>query len=93
MVGLPGLHIECKRVERLQLSEAVKQAVRDSGIEAGGSDRERRLPAVFHRRDREGWLVTMRLDEFIEIYREWESSMELREMEAGWLKEMETETD
>lgn len=79
VVGLPGLHIECKRVERLQLSDAVAQAVRDSGIEAADPDRERLLPAVCHRKDREGWLVTMRLDEFMEIYREWQASMDLRE--------------
>lgn len=28
--GLPGVHIECKRVERLNIPEAMGQAVRDS---------------------------------------------------------------
>ena len=32
-----------------------------------------RLPAVFHRRDRCEWLVTMRLSDWIQIYREWEA--------------------
>lgn len=31
------------------------------------------LPAVFHRRDRCGWLVTMQLSDWIKIYREWEA--------------------
>lgn len=62
VIGLPGVHIECKRVERLNLSEAMKQAVRDAGAEGG--------PAVFHRKNREEWLVTMRLDDWIKMYAE-----------------------
>lgn len=57
VIGLPGIHIECKRVERLNLQEAMDQAGRDA--------REGELPAVFHRRDRSGWLVTMRLEDWI----------------------------
>ena len=60
VVGLSGVHIECKRVERLNISEAMKQAVRDA--EAA------EVPAVFHRKNREGWLVTMRLDDWIKMY-------------------------
>ena len=30
LAGLPGIHIECKRVERLNVPEAMRQAVRDS---------------------------------------------------------------
>ena len=60
VVGLPGVHIECKRVERLNISEAMKQAVRDADAAE--------VPAVFHRKNREGWLVTMRLDDWIKMY-------------------------
>ena len=38
------------------------------------------LPGIhieFHRRDYEEWLVTMRLEEWIHLYREWESGREL----------------
>lgn len=62
MIGLPGVHIECKRVEHLNLSETMKQAVRDAGAVE--------VPAVFHRKNREMWLVTMRLDERIKMYAE-----------------------
>lgn len=62
VVGLPGVHIECKRVERLNISEAMKQAVRDADIA--------KIPAVFHRKNRERWLVTMRLEDWIEMYAE-----------------------
>ncbi len=62
LMGLPGIHIEVKRVERLNISEAMKQAVKDSEWFRDGA------PAVFHRRNREGWLVTMRLEEWLELY-------------------------
>ena len=63
IVNLPGIHIECKRVERLNGSEAMLQAIRD----AKGED----FPTVFHRKNREPWLVTRRLDDWMEIYKEW----------------------
>ena len=66
LIGLPGIHIECKRVERLDLSAAIAQAARDAERFNDG------LPAVFHRRNREGWLVTMRLDDFMKMYQEGE---------------------
>jgi len=68
--ALPGVYIECKRVERLNVPDAIKQAVRDS------VDGEKGKPGVFHRRNNEPWLVTMRLDDWIDIYREYFSGME-----------------
>ena len=64
LVGLSGVHIECKRNERLNVPEAMAQAVRDADRFRDGA------PAVFHRRNRSGWLVTMRLPDWMEIYRE-----------------------
>lgn len=64
VVGLPGIHIECKRVEKLNIYEAVEQAQRDAG-ESG------ELPAVFHRRNRKPWLVTMPLSDWMILYRKW----------------------
>lgn len=60
--GLPGVHIEVKRVERLNISQAMAQAVRDSEKFQDGA------PAVFHRRNREPWLVTMPLDDWLKFY-------------------------
>lgn len=60
VVGLPGIHIECKRVERLNTYDAVDQAKRDS--------RDGELPAVFHRKNHCEWLVTMPLDRWMELY-------------------------
>ena len=64
VVGLPGIHIECKRVERLNIHDAMNQAKRDR--------RENEIPAVFHRKNNCEWLVTLTLDDFIKIYSEWE---------------------
>lgn len=64
VVGLPGIHIECKRVEKLNIYEAMEQARRDAG-ESG------ELPAVFHRRNRKPWLVTMPLSDWMILYRKW----------------------
>lgn len=63
VVGLPGIHIECKRVERLNIYDAIDQAKRDS--------KGNELPAVFHRKNNCEWLVTMTLEEWIKIYREY----------------------
>lgn len=71
VVGLPYIHIECKRQERLNVYEAIRQAQRDA--------REDEKPAVFWRRNREGWLVVMKLEDWIELYREWESGLFLKE--------------
>lgn len=73
VAGLPGIHIECKRVEKLNLLNAISQAVHDA--------KEGLLPAVFHRKNHCEWLVTMRLSDWIEIYREWEAGKTLNNEE------------
>ena len=60
VVGLPHIHIECKRVEKLNLYDAMEQAKRDA--------KDGNLPAVFHRKNRHNWLVTMELEDFMKIY-------------------------
>lgn len=62
LVGLPGIHIEVKRAEQVRLSEWMAQASRDSKRFRDG------MPAVFHRRSREPWCVTMRLSDFMTLY-------------------------
>lgn len=60
--GLPGIHVECKRVERLNVQEAMEQSIRDSERMQDG------IPALFHRRNRKPWLVTMRLEDWLKLY-------------------------
>lgn len=69
VVGLDYIHIECKRVERLDLGSAIYQSRRDSKAE--------QIPAVFHRKNHSKWLVTMELEEWIKLYNEYYSSMKL----------------
>ena len=66
VVGLPGIHIECKRVEKLNLYDAMSQAKHDR--------REGEIPAVFHRKNNHKWLVTMEVQDWIEMYRKKSSS-------------------
>ena len=59
LTGLPGIHIEVKRVEKLNVGEAMEQAIRDSERMRDG------MPTLFHRRNRKPWLVTMRLEDWL----------------------------
>ena len=61
VVGVDGLHIECKRVERLNIDEAMAQSIRDA--------REGEMPVVIHRKNHKKWLVTLSLDDFMKIWR------------------------
>ena len=63
VVGLPGIHIESKRVENLNISKAMQQAENDA--------RDGEIPCVFHRKNREKWKVTMNLDDFMKMYERW----------------------
>ena len=49
----------------------MEQAKRDS--------KEGQLPTVFHRKNNKKWLVTMELDDWINVYNEYYSSMKLIE--------------
>lgn len=61
--GLDGIHIECKRVEKLNLYDAMAQASYDA--------KSNELPTVFHRKNNCEWLVTMKLDDWVKLYREY----------------------
>lgn len=74
--GLPGIHIEAKHQERMCLYEWMSQAIRDA--KAGG---EGNLPAVFHKKNNADILVTMRLEDWVNLYREWEAGFDLKERE------------
>ena len=71
VVGLPGLHIEAKHQERMQLYDWMAQAKRDS--EGTGN-----LPAVFHKKNNAEILVTMTLEDWMNLYREWEAGFDLK---------------
>ena len=58
-IGPVSVHVECKRVERLAMAAALRQAHRDANGHA--------LPVVVHRRSREPWLVTIQLEDLLQI--------------------------
>lgn len=70
VVGLPGIHIEAKHAEQMRLYDWMAQAKRDAAGNGNGN-----IPAVFHKKNNAPILVTMEFDDFMEIYREWDSSV------------------
>lgn len=71
VIGLDYIHIEVKRVQALNIDEAMEQAKRDSKGE--------QLPAVFHRKNNKKWKVTMELDDWIKLYNEYYSGKKMEE--------------
>ena len=63
VIGLPDIHIEAKHQEKMMLYEWMAQAVRDAS-------KNGRMPAVFHKKNRADILVTMRLQDWIKLYKE-----------------------
>lgn len=64
VVGLPKIHIECKRVEHLNIDDALLQSIRDM--------RDGEIPVVMHRKNHTPWKVTMLLSDWIRLYRDYE---------------------
>lgn len=59
---IPGVHIECKRVEAGNLYTWLAQAIRDA---AAG-----KMPVVMHRRNRQEWVAVMRLEDFLKLVKD-----------------------
>ena len=62
VIGIPGIHPEVKRVERLDLHAALAQSAGDAA--------EGEIPVVIHRRSREQWYITLPYESFLDIYKE-----------------------
>ena len=79
VVGLPGIHLEIKRVERLNIDKALEQSIRDTYADEirQGIDL---IPVVMHRSNSDRkkdstkgtWKVTLRLDDFMKLYQAWD---------------------
>ena len=65
VVGLPGVHIEVKRTERLDLYGALAQSKGDAGDE---------MPVVIHRKNDCEWVVIQPLKDWMKLYRQWEAN-------------------
>ena len=64
VIGVPGVHSEVKRCERLSVYTAYEQAVHDA------EDAED-IPVVFHRRSRKTWLAILSLEDWAKIYKKY----------------------
>ena len=62
VLGIPGVHAEVKRCEKLSVYTAYEQAIRDA---AGAED----IPVVFHRRNNKPWLVIMSIEDWVALYK------------------------
>jgi len=51
VIGLEGVHFEVKRVEKLNIDNAIEQAKNDS--------KDNQIPIVAHRKNRKEWLLTI----------------------------------
>jgi hypothetical protein len=63
--GLPLVHCEVKRSEKLNLYDALDQSRRDA--------RKGEIPIVAHRKNDHRWVVIMDANDWFELYREWQS--------------------
>ena len=66
--GVPGLHIECKHCEQMRLYEWMAQADRDNEAST-----HKKVPVVIHKANNKPILVSMHIEDFVQIYKEWEA--------------------
>lgn len=62
LVDLLGVHVECKFVERLNVRQAMEQAIRESEKRKDG------MPAVFWKVSRKPWLTIMLTEDWVKLY-------------------------
>ena len=76
VVGLPRIHIEAKHQEKMELYKWMEQAKRDAEGSGG-------IPTVFHKKNNADILVTMRFEDWMQLYREWDASQVLKGVSAN----------
>lgn len=74
VVGLPYIHVEAKHY--------AKQAFSYDWMEQAKRDSKDNIPAVFHKTDNHEVLVTMTLNDWFTIYRKFEASMRIKELQS-----------
>lgn len=57
--GIPGIHVEVKRVESLRLYDALQQSKDDSA--------EDEIPIVMHRKNSKQWVVILDAEDFFNM--------------------------
>ncbi len=59
-VPLAGFHFEVKRVQALNLADAMAQAIGDCGG---------KVPVVAHRKNHSPWMITIKAEDFLNLVR------------------------
>lgn len=62
LVDLLGVHVECKFVERLNVRQAMDQAIREADKRKDG------MPTVFWKVSRKPWLTIMLTEDWVKLY-------------------------
>lgn len=73
-IGLPYIHQEVKRVEKLNIYEAMEQSYWDN-VASGKSETD--IPIVAHRKNGKSWLITMSADDWFKLYKEYFAGKEI----------------
>ena len=63
LIGIPGIHIECKFMEALNVRKAMAQAIEEAKKRKDG------MPTVFWKKSREEWLTVMRTEDWVRLYK------------------------
>ncbi len=63
LVGIDGIHVECKYCEKLNVRAALDQAIEEAEKRKDG------LPVVFWKVTRKPWVCIMRTDDFATLYK------------------------
>lgn len=66
--GVPYLHLECKHQEQFRIYDWMAQAVHDS-------QKSGNIPTVIFKKNNHEVLVTLRFDDFMKLYKEYEASV------------------
>lgn len=70
VVGVPGLHLEVKNVEHLNLDKAMEQSERDAHAEFLKTGKPV-VPVVVHKKSRQEWRITMGFKDFLDMFGEY----------------------
>lgn len=63
LVDLLGIHVECKNVERLNVRQAMEQAIKEAEKRKDG------MPTVFWKVSRKPWLTIMLTEDWVKLYK------------------------
>ncbi len=77
VVGLPGIHVEVKNVERLSLTDAMAQSIHDANAEGKGA-----IPIVASKKNRQAWVISMLAEDWFKLYNVWEADKRISESDV-----------